>query len=158
MFCTNYILTTRQVIEEQAKVSAIISKDMFDSLEGTKELYDLWMKLFETLGATYVYPVLFEYILSDDDIKINIFRNYEDIDRTLSYKMREKTEIKPVEKTMYRVITDMRSFIADSEMRELIGDGEIKTLNDLIKKDSSRYFEYLESIRYLNNKGIIDIV
>ena len=154
----NVSLSNRQVIEEQAKVSAIISKDMFDSIESIKELYDLWMKLFEALGATYIYPVLFEYILSDKDIEINIFRNYEDIDRTLSYKISEKVEVEPVEKTMYRVITDVSSFIADNEMRELIGDGEVKTLNDLIKKDSSRYFEYLKNIKYLNDKGIIDIV
>ena len=76
----------------------------------------------------------------------------------MSYKISEKVEVEPVEKTMYRVITDVSSFIADNEMRELIGDGEVKTLNDLIKKDSSRYFEYLKNIKYLNDKGIIDIV
>ncbi len=80
------------------------------------------------------------------------------MDRTLSYKAKEDIKIEQIQKTMYRIITKYSSFIADDEMLNLIGTGEVKSLNDLIRVDSSRYFEYLKNIRYLNDKGIIDII
>ncbi len=153
----NVSLFSRQLIEEQARVSAMVSKDMFDGSKNTKELYDLWMNSFEVLNATYVYPTLIEYIPSDD-MEFNLYKNYEEMDRTLSYKAKEDIKIEQIQKTMYRIITKYSSFIADDEMLNLIGTGEVKSLNDLIRVDSSRYFEYLKNIRYLNDKGIIDII
>ncbi|MDU6879060.1 MAG: methyltransferase [Clostridium botulinum] len=153
----NVSLFNRQLIEEQARVSAIISKDMFDNLESVKELYDLWMNSFESFKATYVYPTLIEYILSDA-VELNVYKNYEEMNRALSYKAKEEIEIEQLQKTMYRVITKSGSFIVDNEMLNFIGTGEVKFLNDLIKIDSSKYFEYLKNIRYLKDKGIIDIV
>ena len=58
----NVSLFSRQLIEEQARVSAMVSKDMFDGSKNTKELYDLWMNSFEVLNATYVYPVSYTHL------------------------------------------------------------------------------------------------
>lgn len=153
----NVSLFSRQLIEEQARVSAMVSKDMFDCSKNTKELYDLWMNSFEDLNATYVYPTLIEFIPSDG-MEFNLCKNYEEMDRTIRYKAKEDIKIEQIQKTMYRIITKYSSFIADDEMLNLIGTGQVKSLNDLIKVDSSRYFEYLKNIRYLNEKGIIDII
>ncbi len=154
----NISLFNRQLIEEQARVSSLISSDMFGEKKNIEFMYEEWMKAFREIGATYVYPTLVEYIYKNNDLVLNIFKKYEDIDRTVKYRMKDGVKIEEVKQKMYRIITNDGKFSADDEMIGLIGDGNIVYLNDVIEKNTTKYFEYIKILDYLIRNSIIETI
>ena len=72
----NVSLINRQQIEFQADASAKIAIEIYKDPENYNNYYNAWMDMFNRTGATYIYPVVVEYINNGKPLEINIIRNY----------------------------------------------------------------------------------
>ena len=51
-----------------------------------------------------------------------------------------------------------RSVVIDEEVRELIGNGEPKAFEDLIRNDYMNYFDKLKLLQYLQQHDVIRFI
>lgn len=68
----NVSLINRQQIEFQADASAKIAIEIYKDPENYNNYYNAWMDMFNRTGATYIYPVVVEYINNGKPLEILI--------------------------------------------------------------------------------------
>ena len=111
-------------------------------------------------GATeYVYPTMIEYVKTGTPLRVNIVNNYEKENRDLCFSLAENVKIEPFDKRMFRLKNGSdRSVVIDEEVRELIGNGEPKAFEDLIRNDYMNYFDKLKLLQYLQQHDVIRFI
>lgn len=85
--------------------------------------------------------------------------NYEKENRDLCFSLAENVKIEPFDKRMFRLKNGSdRSVVIDEEVRELIGNGEPKAFEDLIRNDYMNYFNKLKLLQYLQQHDVIRFI
>lgn len=155
----NVALLNRQIIEAQAMVSARASSQMNNNPQRERELYEKWMNMFHVQNVSYVYPTMIEYVKTGTPLRVNIVNNYEKENRDLCFSLAENVKIEPFDKRMFRLKNGSdRSVVIDEEVRELIGNGEPKAFEDLIRNDYMNYFDKLKLLQYLQQHDVIRFI
>lgn len=79
--------------------------------------------------------------------------------RDLCFSLAENVKIEPFDKRMFRLKNGSdRSVVIDEEVRELIGNGEPKAFEDLIRNDYMNYFNKLKLLQYLQQHDVIRFI
>lgn len=140
-------------------VSARASSQMNNNPQRERELYEKWMNMFHVQNVSYVYPTMIEYVKTGTPLRVNIVNNYEKENRDLCFSLAENVKIEPFDKRMFRLKNGSdRSVVIDEEVRELIGNGEPKAFEDLIRNDYMNYFNKLKLLQYLQQHDVIRFI
>ena len=120
----NVSLINRQQIEFQADASAKIAIEIYKDPENYNNYYNAWMDMFNRTGATYIYPVVVEYINNGKPLEINIIRNYNKWALDSKFELAPDVAIVKKEKDFYEVtVNGVGRAAFDEEVKHLIDGG-----------------------------------
>lgn len=158
----NISLINRQQIEFQADASAKIAIEIYKDPQNYDIYYKAWMEMFERTNAVYIYPVVVEYIKTNQPLKINYIRNYNKWSLDSRFKLINNIEIDKCNQEYYSACIDGKSrAVFDKEVKELLECAEEKSLRDNLgisedaRKHISRIKKLLTTSNNLEMRGII---
>lgn len=158
----NVSLINRQQIEFQADASAKIAIEIYKDPENYNNYYNAWMDMFNRTGATYIYPVVVEYINNGKPLEINIIRNYNKWALDSKFELAPDVAIVKKEKDFYEVtVNGVGRAAFDEEVKHLIEDMPGKKLREYLDTEDnpriniSKIKSLLNTVNGLEAKGII---
>ena len=120
------------------------------------------MDMFNRTGATYIYPVVVEYINNGKPLEINIIRNYNKWALDSKFELAPDVAIVKKEKDFYEVtVNGVGRAAFDEEVKHLIEDMPGKKLREYLDTEDnpriniSKIKSLLNTVNGLEAKGII---
>ncbi|AEY67198.1 methyltransferase [Clostridium sp. BNL1100] len=158
----NVSLINRQQIEFQADASAKIAISIYDDPQNYEMYYNAWMDMFKRTKATYIYPVVVEYVNNGKELEINYLRNYTKWSLDSQFGISDNIEIAEHTKQYYAALKDGKTkAVFDEEVKDLLQKCSNKSIRTAIpdSMDAGSYINKIKNtlkiVNSLNSQGVI---
>lgn len=158
----NVSMINRQQIEFQADASAKIAISIYDDPQNYDMYYKAWMNMFKRNNATYIYPVVVEYVNNDKELEVNYLRNYSKWSLDSKFEVTSGVEISECNKQYFAAYEKGKTkAVFDEEVKDLLEINGNKSLRTMIKDcmDTGAYIKKIKStlkaVSGLEAQGII---
>lgn len=158
----NISLLNRQPIELQADASAKIAIGITQEKDHYQKYFELFMDLFNGYKATFIYPVVIEYIKCNCELRVNYLGNYHKWSLDSQFAVAEGVEFKeaPSDIRFTAQLNGQKKVAFDQEVMELLYRNQNQTVRESLSacgnsESLNKASKIIPILNILHRKGII---